>query len=454
VKLSTRLTILLITITTLVALAVGSFAVVTSSRTQYASLDDSINAVAASGVGHPLTALSDALNLVQQDNLDLTLDVVDSSGKVTELSTSQVPLTRHPTMANIRESLNGIRTASNLPGFRFRSIPVGGGAYLVIAGSTSHIAGLMHQLVVRTILVGLLAALAMGIIARLFMRRDLRTIDRLVSFAKDVAQGDIATSVPPAVGSTDVRELQSALAHMVVSLRQKIEAEQRSSLTMQRFIGDASHELRTPLTVIRGYAELLARTASPDPQQQRALERVQKEVARMDSLVGDLLFLAEVNEVRTHDAAIVDLSELVAANTHDFTMDHSSRDVSAAIAPGVFVAGHRNYIERLIINAFSNIGRHTGAHDPVRVSLEHLGDNVVLKVEDGGPGMPEGTYGVRPEQFQRFDPSRSRTSGGSGLGMSIMADIATSMGGVLTTSKSTLGGLALTFIFPAATPPR
>ena len=106
------------------------------------------------------------------------------------------------------------------------------------------------------------------------------------------------------------------------------------------------------------------------------------------------------------------------------------------------------------INAFSNIARHTGARDPVRVHLEQLGDSAVLKVEDGGPGMPEVTYGVRPEQFQRFDPSRSRTSGGSGLGMSIMADIATSMGGVLTTSKSDLGGLALTFIFPVAAPPR
>ena len=452
-KLSTRLTILLITITAMVALAVGSFAVVTSSRTQYASLDDSINAVAASGTGHPLTALSDALNLVQQDNLDLTLDVVDSTGRVTQISTSQVPLTARPTLANIRDSLDAIRTAPNLAGFRFRSLPIGGGSYLLIAGSTSNVAGRIHQLVVRTILVGLLAALAMGIIARLFMRRDLHTIDRLVTFAKDVARGDVGQSVPPAVGSTDIRELQSALAHMVASLQQKIEAGKRSSLTMQRFIGDASHELRTPLTVIKGYAELLARTAPSDPQQQRALERVQKEVARMDSLVSDLLFLAEVNEVRTHDTAIIDLSQLAAANARDFATDHTERDVEIGVAPGVYVAGHRDYVERLIINAFSNVARHTSSRDPVRVTLERLGDNVVLKVEDGGPGMPEGTYGVRPEQFQRFDPSRSRTSGGSGLGMSIMADIATSMGGVLTTSKSTLGGLALTFILPAAAPP-
>jgi signal transduction histidine kinase len=68
-----------------------------------------------------------------------------------------------------------------------------------------------------------------------------------------------------------------------------------------------------------------------------------------------------------------------------------------------------------------------------------------LCIEDGGRGLPE--YGVRPQRFRRFDQSRSRETGGSGLGMSIMADIAEGLGGSMSTSKSSLGGLALTFTF-------
>ena len=81
----------------------------------------------------------------------------------------------------------------------------------------------------------------------------------------------------------------------------------------------------------------------------------------------------------------------------------------------------------------------------VRVTLRRDGSRAVLVVEDAGGGLPE--YGVRPQRFRRFDQSRSRETGGSGLGMSIMADIADGLGGSMATSASSLGGLALTFNF-------
>jgi len=96
-------------------------------------------------------------------------------------------------------------------------------------------------------------------------------------------------------------------------------------------------------------------------------------------------------------------------------------------------------------NALGNIARHTPPDVPVRVTLGHVGDVVQLRVEDGGPGLP--VYGQRAERFRRFDPSRSRESGGSGLGMSIMADLSGAMNGEMSTSQSSLGGLCLTFRF-------
>src|ERR1035437_10471032 len=149
----------------------------------------------------------------------------------------------------------------------------------------------------------------MGVTARLFMRRDLRVIKQLISFATSVAHGDVDHSIPPAIGSSDIRELQTALARMVQSLQRTIETEQRITKATQQFIGDASHELRTPLTVIKGYAELLSNTQVTDEQRLRALDRVQREVGRMDVLVNDLLFLAEVNEVPVLEGTSVNLRD-------------------------------------------------------------------------------------------------------------------------------------------------
>ncbi len=447
-KLATRLTILLAALTIVVAFSVGWFAVSLSSRSQYSSLDASINSVVVSGIGHPNTALSDALNVVQEQHYDLTLDVIDPSGAVTQVNSANVMPTRSPTMAEVRASLGRVRSVANLPGFRIRSLDVGGGSFLVVAGSTSAIAQQNRRLALSVALVGVLAALVMPLLARLLMRRDLLTMGQLIDYASDVARGTESGPIPPGLGSRDIRELQAALATMVEALHRRIAIEVESVESMQQFIGDASHELRTPLTVIKGYNELLSSPHVTGAQQQRAMERVQREIERMDSLITDLLLLAELREVPQSANDRVALSGLVDAHVEEFRVENPRRSVESEIEPGIFVLGRSDYLDRLIVNALNNIVRHTGEPVPVRVSLHRVGNDAVLRIEDGGEGLPR--YGLRPQRFARLDSSRSRETGGSGLGMSIMLDIAEALHGTMTTSKSPLGGLALVFVWPAA----
>lgn len=135
----------------------------------------------------------------------------------------------------------------------------------------------------------------------------------------------------------------------------------------------------------------------------------------------------------------------MSARAEEFASDHPERDVTRDITPGLTIRGREDLLDRLITNSFSNIIRYTETEAPVVVRLQRDGADALLVIEDGGRGLPE--YGVRPQRFRRFDESRSRETGGSGLGMSIMADIAEGLGGSMTTSKSTLGGLALNFRF-------
>ncbi len=447
-KIATRLTILLIVLTTLVALSVGWFAVEASTRSQYTVLNDKINVVIRSGKGNATAALSNALNVVQANSYDLSLDVVDPSGGVVQVNTGFVPLRKKPTLADVRASLKFVTSLPSLPGFRIRSVYIGGGDYLVVAGSTSQITKQSQQLIREVALTGLLVALVMMVLARLVMRKDLRTMERLIGYASDIAKGDDKGEVPPSVGSRDVRELQAALATMVVALHQRIAIESRSVETMQQFVGDASHELRTPLTVIKGYNELLTNPSLSDEQRTRAVERVRREVDRMDSLVADLLLSAEAREAPQHLNRLIELSTLVRSRTEEFASDHPERELSDDVEGGLTIRGREDLVDRLITNSFSNIIRHTSKDVAIRVRLSRDGPDAVLVIEDGGSGLPE--YGVRPQRFRRFDESRSRETGGSGLGMSIMADIAEGLGGSMTTSKSELGGLALNFRFAIA----
>ena len=443
-KLSVRLTILLITVTVVMALVVGWYAVTDSTQSQYAVLDAQINAVISSGNGHPIQALNDALYVVQSNSYDVTIDVVGPNGGVTQANAGVVPLSDTPTLADVRASLHAVRSSADLPGFRYRSESAGGGGYILVAASTAEITSSAHSLEVKVALVGLLAALLSIMVAYLFTNRDISLIKRLIHSAGEIARGD-ETTFPPESGSPELRELRSSLVTMVGSLHRALDNERRTSKEMQRFIGDASHELRTPLTVIKGYSEILERPDLDAEMRERALGRVRREVERMDSLVTDLLFLTEVREARSAPVAPVALSDVVHDAASTFRVDHPGRDVALTLTPDIWTTGQAHYVERLMNNALSNIARHTPSDAPVAITLTTDGDAATLVIDDGGPGLPPEAYERDARQFQRFDPARSRESGGTGLGVSIMNDIVVSMGGTMSLGPSPLGGLRLHF---------
>ena len=211
---------------------------------------------------------------------------------------------------------------------------------------------------------------------------------------------------------------------------------------MQEFLGDAAHELRTPLTVVKGYAELLKNKALDSERESLAFERLNTEIKRMESLIADLLILAELGEEGPTEFSEVNLSELLGDNVRDFQVIAPQHHLELDIESGVTVHGSEKYLQRFIANALTNIRVHTEASAPVRITLK-TGREIRLVVEDGGAGLPAASYGERIQGLKRFDRSRSRESGGSGLGMSIMSAVIERHGGTLALKKSDMGGLAI-----------
>jgi K+-sensing histidine kinase KdpD len=285
--------------------------------------------------------------------------------------------------------------------YRFRSYEISGGDYLVVAGSAVEARSQLGSGLITVFFVTVLASLiAFGLLS-LYIRRLKR------------------------------RDDEDALGRM------------------QAFLGDASHELRTPLTVIKGYVEMLSKgLMSEEADKDRAFARVNSEIGRMETLIHDLLLLAELGESAQRESEAIDISELVKSHGEDFATLNPSRKVAISVEGGIFVDGVLDYFSRFIQNALNNISRHTADAVPVSISLKKVGKRAILSIEDGGTGLPESAYREKIQSLNRFDKSRSRESGGSGLGMSIMAAVIAKSDGELSLRKSELGGLAVVADLP------
>lgn len=128
------------------------------------------------------------------------------------------------------------------------------------------------------------------------------------------------------------------------------------------------------------------------------------------------------------------------------------RLVEALIDGEIYLNGSRLHLQQMLANAFGNIRRHTPSDAPVQISLTSSSSGsgkIHLAIGDGGPGLPTKAYVEGRQHFQRFDKSRSRDTGGSGLGMSIMSGIINEHGGSIELGVSKLGGLLLEITLPA-----
>jgi len=239
----------------------------------------------------------------------------------------------------------------------------------------------------------------------------------------------------------------ASFASALISRSSALALERTQREKMQEFLGDAAHELRTPLTVIKGYAELLEGNKLEGDRQLQAFTRLNSEIKRMESLIADLLILAELGEEKGGEFVALDLSQLLNESADDFAVVASGHAIELLIDEDVVLDGSEKYLQRFIINALTNIRVHAPHDVPVRITLKN-GRDIKLIIEDGGAGLPADSYGEKIQGLKRFDRSRSRETGGSGLGLSIMNAVVERHKGVLTLRKSDLGGLAIEVQLP------
>ena len=396
-----RVTFFSVLIKTLVSLGIGGFALQDSHNVAIRQVDSRLNFVIQTALQNQSDLLNAALFALDAGRIDASILLVTPRGEQIPLTEASQRFSVDTSVENITSSVLRAISINTKNPYRMRSIPLPEKEFLVVAISTDD------------------------------LERDWReNIARLLAFLF------FANSLAIALSFILLRNNSRKL-------------EQESLVRMQRFLSDAAHELRTPLTVIKGYSELLgAHKIESKQDQEKAFVRVDHEVKRMESLINDLLLSAELNEATHLDFELYDISSALRTHLRDFEILSPDRTIENAIEPGLQIKASGDHIDRMIQNIFSNIRRHTPALAPVSVQLKSKGKEVQLRIEDGGPGLPDDAYSKASYEFERFDRSRSRDTGGSGLGLSIIAAIVKEHSGNISLSKSALGGLAIYIQLP------
>jgi two-component system OmpR family sensor kinase len=341
-------------------------------------------------------------------------------------------------------------TQLSLGGYRLHTVSLGDGTSIVVGLPLSGVNRTTHQLLVLELVAFGSALLLMGVGAAWFVRRELKPLEQVAATARRVAALPLATGavalderVAVEAPETEVGQVSSAFNAMLGHVEGALEARAGSEQRLRRFIADASHELRTPLASIRGYAELFRQPSAAGHDRERAVARVESEAIRMSGLVDDLLLLARLDAAEADDAAArpltrepVDMALLGADAAADLRAADPGRpvvlDLPAELLDGeLTVAGDEARLRQVLANLTGNARTHTPPDTAVAVRVTRDGDDVVLGVQDDGPGVPEELQQHVFERFTRADASRTRDTGGSGLGLSIVDAIIRGHGGTV-----------------------
>jgi signal transduction histidine kinase len=268
----------------------------------------------------------------------------------------------------------------------------------------------------------------------------LHSVKRL---ANDVASRDerLLEKIPD-------RDVPSEISPLVKAFNALLDRLHHAFSSQRAFVADAAHELRSPLTALKLQLQLLAR-ADTASERDQAMEQLKQGIERATRLVEQLLTAARMEEEGSSDPMqALDLAELVrqaVAEQFGF-LQHRQVDFALDAPEQVMISGEPHSLQILVRNLLDNAIRYPPEKGIIRAYIIPHPNTTTLTFEDSGPGIPEQEHN---RVFDRFYRGGDHQQAGSGLGLSIVKQIADRHNATLSLGTSSLGGLKVTVAFPA-----
>ena len=286
-----------------------------------------------------------------------------------------------------------------------------------------------------------LAALLALLTGLAVARRITRPVIRLIAATRAMAAGDRAARVGEIHAAGELRELAAAFDQMAGTL-------DRQEQIRRNLVADVAHELRTPIAILQaGHEALLDGVAEPTPAE---LGSLRDEVLRLARMVGDLQTLAAADAAALNlTRSPADLAELAATAADSlarrFEAAGITLDRDLTVSP---VLADPHWLHQVITNLLTNALKFTPAGGRVTISTERTGADAILRVTDTGAGIPAEDL---PRIFDRFfRGQRAAQISGSGIGLTVAAELVQAHGGGLTAASELGRGTQMTLSLPSA----
>jgi len=237
---------------------------------------------------------------------------------------------------------------------------------------------------------------------------------------------DVADRDPMELDPVRVAHLPTELRPIVDAINQCIARLKLHTSTQRQFIADAAHQLRTPLTLLDTQVECARQCVGETPALSDALAGIHRTSRKMTEITNQLLLLARAEAAPSPNVS-VDMTEVVSSVLEELILAAQRRDIDlgAELDGDLRVAGNAQLLTALAANLVDNAVRYTQEGGAVTARCRRQGAEVVLEVEDNGPGIPAE---IRAHVFERFYRGMTNVEG-TGLGLSIVQRIAQSHGG-------------------------
>jgi two-component system sensor histidine kinase AdeS len=314
-------------------------------------------------------------------------------------------------------------------------VPDGAGVKILVEHLNAQDAQTDLQIQLAALVCGLLSALVCAIIGIYLARRIARPLEDLTVAAEALKSGDFSARV--AVSTSNTQEV-SSLVETFNALATSLDTMEKRL----RFNNMAiAHELRTPLTILQG--ALQGMIDGVFPMERKIISDLLLQVEGLGRIVEDLrtlsLAIGHKLVMQRQPLDVAQVVEAVVAAARPM-LEERAFEIETALKPATILADPSR-VRQAVLALLNNASRYAESGRWLRCETEGLSDgSVVIRVLDRGPGFPEDMDAVAVNPFWRGDPSRSRATGGTGLGLSVVQAIATAHGGHLEFSNRPEGG--------------
>lgn len=312
---------------------------------------------------------------------------------------------------------------------------------VVFLGSSQRVSDL-HQLVIESSIALAIMALISGALGWVVAGRVLRPLRTMTNTTQQISEANLDLRLAMDGPRDELRQLADTIDGLLGRLETAFDAQ-------RRFVANASHELRTPLTSARALLEMVLSDPNATIETFRdTCHQVLEENDEQEQLIEALLALAQGQRGIDH-REMLDLSEIVGGVVRTREPEAAVQGLRLEVSLDLaLVSGDRRLIGRLASNLVDNAVRHNMPSGQVDVAVQDRYGSATLRVSNTGPVIPVDEVGRLLQPFQRLTNERTEPRDGLGLGLSIVAAIASAHGATLDVKPGSLGGLDVEVRFP------